>query len=181
MSSNSLTTISESNLPLASSGKAEAGQYLIFKLGDEFLGISIIGIKEIIECGAFTSVPMMPQYIRGVINLRGHVVPMMDLSARLGRDATVITRRTCIVIVEAPGDDGDSTQNIGIMVDAISAVLDFAPDDIEPPPAFGAHIRTELISGMARRGECFTVLLDVGQLLALDQIKALGQAVASAA
>ena len=99
--------------------------------------IGILSVKEIIGYGGLTEVPMMPPCVRGVINLRGAVVPVMDLSARFGREATAVTKRTCIIIVEL--DKGGEQQVIGVIVDAVNAVLDIAAADIEPPPAFGAQ------------------------------------------
>jgi purine-binding chemotaxis protein CheW len=114
---------------------------------------------------------MMPGFIRGVINLRGAVVPVIDLAARFGRSETVITRRTCIVIVEVPNEDGK--QDIGVVVDAVSAVLEIAPADIEPVPAFGAKIRSDFIAGMGKVAGRFVILLEVGKVLSIDEIAAL--------
>jgi purine-binding chemotaxis protein CheW len=146
-------------------------QYLTFALGSEMFAVGTLSVKEIIEYGQMTVVPMMPGFIRGVINLRGAVVPVIDLAARFGRSETVITRRTCIVIVEVPNEDGK--QDIGVVVDAVSAVLEIAPADIEPVPAFGAKIRSDFIAGMGKVAGRFVILLEVGKVLSIDEIAAL--------
>ncbi|MET3131604.1 purine-binding chemotaxis protein CheW [Oxalobacteraceae bacterium GrIS 1.11] len=150
-------------LKLAGAGPA---QYLTFMLGGEVFAIGILAIKEIIEYGGVTEVPMMPASIRGVINLRGAVVPVMDLSARFGRPPTALGKRSCIVIVELAGEDG--RQVIGVVVDAVNAVLDIAAADIEPAPAFGARIRGDFILGMGKVNGKFVILLDVEKVLAME-------------
>src|SRR5512133_1860882 len=113
-------------------------QYLTFALGGEMFAVGILNVKEIIEYGQLTEIPMMPAFIRGVINLRGAVVPVIDLSARFGARSTAVGKRTCIVIVEvSDGADDDMRHDIGIMVDAVSEVLDIPGAEIEPPPTFG--------------------------------------------
>jgi purine-binding chemotaxis protein CheW len=153
---------------------AEPRQYLTFMLGGEIYAIGILAVKEIIEYAGLTSVPMMPSAIRGVINLRGAVVPVMDLSARFGRESNEVTKRTCIVIVEVA--QGDEQQVIGVMVDAVNAVLEIAPSDIEPAPSFGARIRSDFIAGMGKVGGKFVILLEASQVLSIDEIGALAEA-----
>jgi purine-binding chemotaxis protein CheW len=144
----------------------EPRQYLTFMLGGEAFAIGILAIKEIIEYGNLTEVPMMPASVRGVINLRGAVVPVMDLQARFGRPASAVTKRTCIVIVETgAAEDG---QVIGVVVDAVNEVLDLPAADIEPPPSFGAAIRSDFIHGMGKIRGRFVILLDVDKVLSLD-------------
>jgi purine-binding chemotaxis protein CheW len=150
---------------------AEQKQYLTFMLGGEMFAIGILAIKEIIQYAGLTEVPLMPPCIRGVINLRGAVVPVMDLSARFGRPPTAVTRRTCIVIVEVEADG--ERQDMGVMVDAVNAVLEIATSDIEPPPAFGARIRTDFIEGMGKVNGRFVILLNVSQVLSAEEIGAL--------
>ena len=145
---------------------AEPAQYLTFMLGSELFAIGILAIKEIIEYDTLTQVPMMPASVRGVINLRGAVVPVMDPMARFGRQPSAVTKRTCIVIVEMRVED--ERQVIGIVVDAVSEVLDIALTDIEPPPAFGARIRSDFIQGMGKVNGKFVILLDVNKVLSLD-------------
>jgi purine-binding chemotaxis protein CheW len=171
------TNISGPSVPAVS--KADAGQYLTFMLGGETFAIGILRIKEIIEYGELTEVPMMPRFIRGVINLRGRVVPVVDLSARFGRATSQIARRTCIVIVETQGDgENAGPQDIGILVDAVNEVIEIGGADIEPAPSFGAKLRPEFISGMAKRNERFIILLQVDRVLSVDEMAALGQAFA---
>ncbi|CAM2195838.1 purine-binding chemotaxis protein CheW [Paraburkholderia kururiensis] len=148
-----------------------SAQYLTFLLGGEMFGIGILTIKEIIEFHEVTPVPMMPRCVRGVINLRGAVVPVVDLQARFGRQPTPVTKRTCIVIVEL----GASSEIpvIGVVVDGVSEVLDITASDIEPAPAFGAQMRTDFIAGMAKVRDRFVILLSVEDVLAIDELAAL--------
>jgi purine-binding chemotaxis protein CheW len=159
--------------PLASaaSAAAEPAQYLTFMLAQEQFAIGILNIKEIIEYHGVTEVPMMPECVRGVINLRGAVVPVMDLLARFGRPSSEVTKRTCVVIVEV--ESGDERQVIGLVVDAVNEVLDIAAADIEPAPSFGARIRAEFIQGVGKVRGRFVLLLDVDRALSLDEIAAL--------
>jgi len=152
----------------------EPAQYLTFQLAGEAFAINILSIKEIIEYHSLTEVPMMPPSVRGVINLRGAVVPVMDLQARFGRKPSEVTKRTCIVIVEVEADaDGErERQVIGVVVDAVNEVLDIAATDIEPAPAFGARIRTDFIEGMGKVRGKFVILLNVNHVLSLDEIQA---------
>ena len=168
---------------LAASAAALPSQYLTFMLGGEAYAIGILAIKEIIEHGNMTRVPMMPQFIRGVINLRGAVVPVIDLGVRFGTGATQVTRRTCIVIVEVENqveDDGES-QDVGILVDAVNEVMDIAGANIEPAPDFGTRISTEFIAGMARIGDEFVIILEPARVLSVDEIAVLAQSGASGA
>jgi len=153
--------------------QAEQKQYLTFLLGGEMFAIGILGIKEIIEYAGLTEVPMMPACIRGVINLRGAVVPVMDLSSRFGRPATAVTKRTCIVIVEVEADG--ERQDMGLVVDAVNAVLEIPSSEIAPAPAFGTRIRTDFIEGMGKVNGKFVILLDVNRVLSVEEIGALTQ------
>jgi purine-binding chemotaxis protein CheW len=111
---------------------------------------------------------MMPTFIRGVINLRGAVVPVIDLAARFGGKATEVGRRTCIIIVEVP--EGDSRHDIGIMVDAVSEVLEIPGSEIEPPPSFGAKIRADFIFGMGKVAGKFVIILEINKVLSVEEI-----------
>lgn len=146
-------------------------QYLTFTLAGEQFAVGTLSVKEIIEYGRLTDVPMMPPSIRGVINLRGAVVPVIDLGVRFGGRQMEIGRRTCIVILEV--DQVDERQVIGILVDAVSEVLEIDPAAIEPPPAFGAHVRTDFIHGMGKVGDRFVILLDIGRVLSVDELATL--------
>ena len=154
-------------------GTAATGvrQFLTFVLGGVMYALEIVNIKEIIEYGEVTEVPMLPPSIRGIINLRGAVVPVIDLAARFGGHPASVQRRTCIVIVEAiqAGQQSD----IGIMVDAVSEVLDIAGSEIEPPPAFGARIRADFIAGMGRVAGKFVIILDIARVLSVEDMAAL--------
>lgn len=157
----------------------ETAQYLTFLLGGESFGIGIMAVKEILEFGGLTDVPMMPESVRGVINLRGAVVPVIDLAARFGRPQTVPGKRTCIVIVELETDG--ERQITGIIVDAVSAVLDIPASEIEPAPSFGTRIRSDFIAGMGKMNGKFVILLDVQPVLALGELPALAADVADLA
>lgn len=143
-------------------------QYLTFNLSGEMYAIPLLGVKEIIEYGGVTPIPIMPPFIRGVINLRGRVVPVVDLASRFGGQPAEVTRRTCIVIVEI-GEPGES-QDMGVVVDSVSAVIDIADTDIEPPPAFGAKIRVDFIQGMWKASGRFVIVLNIGQVLSVEEI-----------
>jgi purine-binding chemotaxis protein CheW len=149
----------------------ETGQYLTFSLADELFAVGILVIKEIIQFGQLTTVPLMPSYIRGVINLRGAVVPVIDLRARLGRGSAPVGKRTCIVIIEVVHES--ESHDIGIMVDAVSAVIDIPADQIEPPPAFGSKIRTDFIEGMGKVNDRFVIILDVTRTFSVSELVAL--------
>lgn len=153
-------------------------QYLTFQLGGETFTIGILRIKEIIEYGNLTPVPMMPVFIRGVINLRGAVVPVVDLAARFGRDSQAVTRRTCIVITEV--EVGGECQDVGLVVDAVNEVLEIAAAEIEPAPAFGAGVRTDFIEGMGKINGRFVIILHVDRVLSLDDLLLTQQAGAAA-
>ena len=146
-------------------------QYLTFMLSEEMFAIGILGIKEIIEYDTLTVVPMMPACIRGVINLRGSVVPVIDLSARFGRKSAPVNKRTCIVIVEVGA--ANERQDVGVIVDAVNEVLDIPATDIEPAPPFGAKIRADFIEGMGKMGDRFVVILDINHVLSIEQADAI--------
>ena len=152
----------------------EPEQYLTFLLAQESFAIGILAIREIIEYQGVTEVPMMPACVRGVINLRGAVVPVVDLQARFGRPSSVVTKRTCVVIVEADSGDGER-QVMGLVVDAVNEVIDIAPADIEPAPAFGARIRNDFIRGVGKVRGRFVLLLDVDRALSIDEIAGLAE------
>ena len=160
-------------LPAEQQAAAEQQQYLTFVLGGEMFAIGILCVKEIIEYGDLTVVPMMPECRRGVINLRGAVVPVVDRACRFGRRSTDLTRRTCIVIVEVEGEG--ERQDIGVIVDAVSEVLEIQASQIEPAPAFGARIRTDFIHGMGKLDGKFVIILNVNKVLSLDDLALLGQ------
>lgn len=159
-------------------GSAQEQQYLTFQLAGETYALAILGIKEIIEYGQLTAVPMMPAWIRGVINLRGSVVPVVDLGVRFGGAPTAVHKRSCIVILEVA--TGEERQDLGIIVDAVNEVLEIAPAEIEPAPAFGARLRTDFIRGMGKVDGRFVIILDAGQVLSVEELALLDQSVDSA-
>jgi purine-binding chemotaxis protein CheW len=152
----------------ATQAAMEQQQYLTFTLVEEMFAIGILAIREIIEYGHLTEVPMTPPFIRGVINLRGAVVPVIDLAVRFGRQASAVTKRTCVVIIET-GGNGQCHQ-MGIVVDAVSEVLEIPAADIEASPEFGGRIRTDFISGMGKVDGQFVIILDVDKVLSLDEV-----------
>jgi len=155
-------------------GNAEqAQQYLTFILGKEVYGIGILGIKEIIEYGNITEVPMMPAYVRGVINLRGVVVPVADLLVRFGKQPCAVTKRACIVITEIVSNG--VRHDMGIAVDAVNAVLEIPACDVQPPPEFGSTIRTDFIHGMGKVDGKFVILLNVDRVLTAAELTDVSQ------
>ncbi len=156
----------------------EEKQYLTFMLGGEMFSLSILCIKEIIWYANLTEVPMMPACIRGVINLRGAVVPVMDLSNRFGKPSTPVIKSTCIVIVEVPTAVEGEHQNMGVVVDSVQAVLEIPTSEIEPAPSFGAKIRPDFIEGIAKVAGKFVILLNVARVLSMEEIGQLGQVAA---
>ena len=149
-------------------------QYLTFLLDREVFAIGILAIKEIIGLGEITVVPMMPDFIRGVINLRGAVVPVVDLAARFQRPPALPTKRTCVVIVELGVESARHV--VGIIVDAVNEVLDIPASEIEPAPTFGAKIRTDFIRGLGKVNGRFVILLDMDHVLSVDEMSALSGA-----
>jgi purine-binding chemotaxis protein CheW len=152
-------------------GKSEPqdqNQYLTFMLGKETFAIPILCIKEILEYAAPTDVPMMPTFVRGIVNLRGSVVPVIDLVQRFGRPASATTKKSCIVIVEAQVQE--SVQVFGVVVDAVNEVLEIPGSDIEAPPSFGSTVRTDFIRGMGKVKDRFVVILNVDAALSVDDM-----------
>ena len=143
-------------------------QFLTFQLAGEIYAINILHIREIIDYGNLTQVPMVPNFIAGVINLRGSVVPVVDLGERFGKQRTRVTKRTSIVIIEI--EDHDKLLEIGITVDHVNEVLEISSADIQLPPSFGANIRTDFIAGMGKVNGKFMVLLDVDRVLSIEEL-----------
>ena len=139
-------------------------RYLTFTLAGDMYALDILDITEIIEFRKLTVVPMMPPFIRGVINLRGRVLPVIDLASRFGQHATEVQKRTSIIVIETHLADG-TVQGIGILVDAVNKVIHLGPDDMEPAPDFGAGIRSDFIDGMAKHDEHFIIILDIDKVL----------------
>ncbi len=150
------------------------GKYLTFSMADEEYGIGILKIKEIIGMMPITTVPQTPEFVKGVINLRGKVIPVIDLRLRFGIEAMNYTERTCIIVVEIEGSA--MTVQIGIVVDAVSEVLNVNGRDIEDTPAFGTKLNTEYILGMAKMEGGVKILLDIDKVLNADEISILENA-----
>lgn len=163
--------VKQSGSAVAKAAAAEVQQYLTFQLGGEMYAVGILNVREIIEYGQLTEIPMMPAFIRGVINLRGAVVPVIDLAVRFGSHGTEIGRRTCIVIIEM--QVGDARQELGIIVDAVSEVIEISPAEIEPAPSFGARIRADFIAGMGKIDGKFVIILDIARVLSVDEMASL--------
>lgn len=166
-----LVASKQTDLAGRSESADEVTQYLTFSVADERLAMSIDAVKEIIETPQVTRVPMTPEYIRGVINLRGSVVPVIDLSARLGRGPLILTKRSCIVLVEVR--TGDDRHVLGMLVDEVKNILDIAREDVKPPPEFGSEIRTDFIEAMGRVGDVFVIILSVDHVLSIQELAAL--------
>lgn len=146
-------------------------QFLTFLLGEEMFAMPIEDIREIIEFCSLTEVPLMPNFLRGVINLRGAVVPVIDLSVRFGRTPTPIAKRTCIVIMELVQEQ--QTLLLGVMVDAVRAVLSVEQDKVEPPLSFGSRLRADFIEGMINIKDRFVVALDVNAVFSVEELSSL--------
>jgi len=144
------------------------GKYLTFTLADEEYGIGILKIKEIIGMMPITSVPQTPEFVKGVINLRGKVIPVMDLRLRFGMEAIGYTDRTCIIVVEISGETGDIM--VGIVVDTVSEVLNIKGEEIEDPPRFGTTLDTDYILAMAKTEGSVKILLDIDRVLRSEEL-----------
>ncbi len=144
------------------------GKYLTFTLAEEEYGIGILKIKEIIGMMAITPVPRTPQFVKGVVNLRGKVIPVIDLRLRFGLKASDYTDRTCIIVVEIGGESGNIM--VGAVVDTVSEVLNIKTGDIEDTPAFGTKLDTDYILGMAKMEGGVKILLDIDKVLKSEEI-----------
>ncbi|RPH44670.1 MAG: purine-binding chemotaxis protein CheW [Burkholderiales bacterium] len=152
----------------ASRSAGPPAQYLTFSLGAEVFAMDIRTVREIIQHGPMTTVPLMPGFVRGVINLRGSVVPVIDLQARFGRPPAEVGKKTCIVIFDTLRD-GERIE-LGLLVDAVSEVVDIPADAIEPPPNFGASVRRDFILGMGKVGTGFIILLEPDRAFDVDEM-----------
>ncbi|MDH3354640.1 MAG: chemotaxis protein CheW [Chromatiales bacterium] len=154
-----------------------AAQFLTFVLNGEIYGINILNIKEIIDYGNVTRVPMMSEFIAGVINLRGSVVPVVDLALRFSQKPAERTKRTSIVILEVEYEE--EKLEIGVTVDVVNEVLDILSSEIEPAPSFGTKIRTNFISGMGKVGDQLLVLLAIEEVLSVAELSLIDNLVAT--
>ena len=149
----------------------KTGKYLTFILAQEEYGIGILKVKEIIGMMAITTIPRTPKFVKGVINLRGKVIPIIDLRLKFKMEAIPYSERTCIIVVEIDSDA--STVLIGIVVDAVSEVLNIKEDEIEETPKFGTNLNTEYILGMAKIQKGVKILLNIDQVLSAEEINTL--------
>ena len=143
-------------------------QYLTFEIAGDEYALGILGVKEIIEYDTVTKVPMTPPWIRGVINLRGSVVPVIDLAVKFGFSDRRVTKRTCIVIVEV-NLEGSQTV-MGLIVDGVSQVIDLQRQDIEPAPAFGTRVRVDFLQGLGKVGKKFVLILNIDRTLSIEEL-----------
>jgi len=156
------------NEELRATSEREA-KYLTFALAEEEYGIGILKVKEIIGMMPITSVPQTPQFVKGVINLRGKVIPVVDLRLKFGISEIEYTERTCIIVVEIAGENGDT--QMGIVVDAVSEVLNIKASDVEETPTFGAALNTSFIMGMAKVEGNVKILLDIDKVLSKEEFE----------
>lgn len=146
----------------------EQQQYLSFLLASEECAIDILKVREIIEYDAVTTVPKMAQWVRGVINLRGAVVPVVNLAAKFGMEQKPVSKTTCIVIVDTQFENQETT--VGLIVDAVSQVMELSADDVQPVPDFGTRVKMDYLIGMAQSGRKFALLLDVDKVLTTEEL-----------
>ncbi|HEY0894201.1 MULTISPECIES: chemotaxis protein CheW [Cellvibrio] len=149
-------------------------QYLTFRIGNENYGLELSQTREIIEYSGITEVPLMPNFLRGVINLRGEVVPVIDLAVRLGRKSIEVQKRTCIIVVELQNNEQNHV--LGLLADSVSEVIEMNDENIEDAPSFGANIRADFIQGIAKREDEFVVLLDANNALSIRELAHLVEA-----
>jgi purine-binding chemotaxis protein CheW len=141
----------------------QASQYLSYVVAGTDFGVPILKVKEILQFEGATAVPGTPPSIRGVVNVRGAVVPIVDLGVKFGRGETVPTKRTCVLVVETAAAQGSLT--LGVLADAVNEVVDLRPEDIEPPPSLGTGVALDHVTGMGKVGRGFCILLDIDRVL----------------
>ncbi len=161
---------------MAEATEGIAPQFLSFTIAGTDYGLPILKVREILQYEEPTRVPGAPGSVRGVINVRGAVVPVLDLAVKFGRRETKPTNRTCILVVEAQA--GGERLTLGVLADAVSEVLDLPPDAVEPPPAFGTGIRLDYLTGMGKVGKGFVLLLDVDRVVSASEADLAAQAAA---
>ena len=157
---------------------AKAPQFLSFTIAGTDYGLPILAVKEILQHEETTSVPGTPASVRGVINVRGQVVPVLDLAVKFGRGETVVSKRTCILVVEAKV--GGEPLIVGVLADAVNEVLDLPASEIEAAPSFGANVRIDYLTGMGKVGRSFVLLLDADRVLAASEADLAAQVAAAA-
>jgi purine-binding chemotaxis protein CheW len=156
---------------MAGENSSETTQYLTFRLQEEIYAVDVANIREILDFIAITKVPKSPEFMRGVINLRGSVVPVIDMKLKFGLPKTEKTVNTCIIVMEISVDG--ETVIIGSLADAVQEVLEMEPEQIEPAPRIGTRLNTEFIKGMGKRNDHFLMILDIDKIFSFDDITAL--------
>ncbi|MDR3629918.1 MAG: chemotaxis protein CheW [Desulfocapsaceae bacterium] len=149
-------------------GITETVQYLTFKLGDEVFAFDVAKVREILELTTITKVPQTPDFMRGVINLRGSVVPVIDLRLTFGMECTEKTVNTCIIVVEV--DLSCESIIMGVLADSVQEVVEMEPDHIEPPPQLGTKLNIEFIKGMGKVDDDFVMILDIDKVFSSDEL-----------
>ncbi len=158
---------------MSTTGITETTQYLSFKLGEELFAVDVAKVREILDVIAITKVPQTPDYMRGVINLRGSVVPVMDMRQKFGLPPTERTVNTCIIVMEI-NHDGE-TMVLGSLADSVQEVLELGPEQIEPAPKIGIRLRTDFIKGMGKVNDQFIIILDIDQLFTMDELTTIAE------
>ncbi len=146
----------------------ETTQYLTFKLSDEVFALDIGQVREVLDYTHVTKVPRTPEFMRGVINLRGNVVPVVDMRLKFGMSKTEKTVNTCIIIVEVSLDN--ETTILGALSDSVQEVIELGPEQIEPAPKIGTRLRTEFIKGMGKRDDNFIIILDIDKIFSVEEL-----------
>lgn len=152
---------------------SETRQYLTFKLSDEIFALDVAQVREILDFTTITKIPRTPEFMRGVINLRGSVVPVVDMRLKFGLTQTERTVNTCIVVVEISIDD--DTTVLGALVDSVQEVFELEPNQIEPAPRIGTRVRTEFIKGMGKRDGDFIMILDIDKVFSAEELSLVNQ------
>jgi purine-binding chemotaxis protein CheW len=143
-------------------------QYLTFDLDDEIFALDINSVREVLELSPITKVPRTPEHMRGVINVRGKAVPVVDMRLKFGLEQGEVTVNTCIIIIEV--DHGSDSVTLGALVDSVREVIEMQEDQIDPPPRFGAAIDTAFIKGMGKYNENFVIILDGGRIFSEQEL-----------
>ncbi len=168
-----VTEATDQKAEISEVGEQLAGKYLTFLLGEEEYGIEILKVQEIIQMQKVTQVPKAPQFVRGVINLRGKVIPVVELRNKFGMETQEDTEKTCIIVVLIQA--GDNAITMGIIIDEVKEVLDIGKGEIEETPSFGASIETDFIMGVGKVGETVKMLLDIDKVLSAGELSSISK------
>jgi purine-binding chemotaxis protein CheW len=154
--------------------RLELDQYLTFTLGEELFALGISSVREILDDKNITRIPRTPEYLRGVLNLRGHALPVVDLRLKFGMSKTEMTVETCVIVTEVRSDE--ETMELGALADAVQEVVELPPDQIDPPPRMGAAVDVAFIKGMGKIGEQFVIVLDVERIFSAEELSTVAAA-----